>query len=112
MKRARDDVLHVYNAVSGDEWATVSTEEFPTVDGLKLYLEGLCGVSRFRQRLLRGDTTLQDDAMLGSSDLRLVLQPFAKTSKRQANELARSVEQGSIQRVESGFLLRNFFKLP
>ncbi|CAE7565141.1 ANKRD39 [Symbiodinium sp. CCMP2456] len=100
MKRARDDVLHVYNAVSGEEWATVSTDEFPTVRSLKQHLEGLCGVPRFRQRLLLGETTLQDDAMLGSGDLRLVLQAFAKTSKRQANELASSVEQGSIQRVE------------
>lgn len=103
MKRARDDVVHVYNAVSGEEWATVSTEDFPTVRSLKQHLEGPCGVPRFRQRLLLGESTLQDDAKLGSSDLRLVLQAFAKTSKRQANELtalARSVKQGSIQRVE------------
>ena len=100
MKRARDDMVHVYNAVSGEEWATVSTEDFPTVRSLKQHLEGFCGVSRFRQRLLLGETTLQDDAKLGSSDLRLVLQAIAKTSKRQANELTRSVKQGSIQRVE------------
>ena len=102
MKRARDDALHVYSAVSGEELAAVSVEEFPTVRSLKQHLQGCCGVPRFRQRLLADDTNLQDDAMLGqlgSSNLRLVLLPFA--SGQHAGKLTGAVNRGAVQQVEA-----------
>ena len=44
-------MLHVWKA-SGEELAVVKLEDFREVRDLKRHLQGLCGLPRFRQRLV------------------------------------------------------------
>lgn len=74
------DALHVCR-MSGEEIA-VPRDQLSTVRALKQRLHGLCGVSRFRQRLTHQGTVLVDDARLDAevTDVELLVLPFSDTS--------------------------------
>ena len=95
-------MLRVWKA-SGEQLAAIPTEELLNVQSLKKHLHGLCGLPRFRQRLLHNNT-LEDDMFLASlpspPDLQLVLLPFADASAEQAKELIASAESGSVPQLE------------
>ncbi|CAE6960704.1 ANKRD17 [Symbiodinium natans] len=76
------------------------TAERPVL-ALKQHLSKLCGVPRFRQRLLCGSTCLQDcEKLEPSQELQLVLLPFAETSSEQGRGLCRAAMQGQEEEVE------------
>ena len=61
-------------SISGEEVAAIPVEELTTVQALKKRLHSLCGVPRFRQRLLHNSVDLDEDSNLDSAmDVQLVL---------------------------------------
>ena len=59
-------MLHIWKA-SGEELAAVKLEDFREVRDLKRHLQGLCGLPRFRQRLVSKSLgILEDDDTLDS----------------------------------------------
>ena len=102
-------MVHVWKA-SGDQMATLALADVGSVRTLKQHLQTLCGVSRFRQRLLLRGETLADEAQLASSpsgalDVQLVLLPFVSTSVWEVHDLTSRVATGSERQVEE-ILLR------
>ena len=92
-------MLRVYRA-SGEEVLAIQFTEFlhmtsgmsrqpVRAQDLKRHLQDLCGLPRFRQRLLRPEgQILPDDAVLnGPVDVQLVLLPFSPSSQEQIQEL-------------------------
>ena len=71
---------------------------------LKKQLKQVCGVTRFRQRLLHEQKTLDDefnlDALDPPFDLQLVVLPFSDVSDDNAIELREAASNGSLDRVE------------
>ncbi|CAE7354943.1 AKT1 [Symbiodinium pilosum] len=66
---------------SGEEVASLPVENLTDVKNLKLHLQGLCGLTRFRQRLLHEGVPLYDTVTLDvPMDLQLVLLPFTDAS--------------------------------
>ena len=102
-------MVHIWKA-SGDQMATLALADVGSVRTLKQHLQTLCGVSRFRQRLLLRGETLADEAQLASSpsgalDVQLVLLPFVSTSVWEVHDLTSRVATGSERQVEE-ILLR------
>ncbi|CAE7578832.1 warA [Symbiodinium sp. CCMP2592] len=76
---------------------TVSTTELSTVRALKRRLQSLCGLPRFRQRLLHGGRDLDDSVGLESPlDLQLVLLSLIDASDFQQGELEDAISFGSL----------------
>ena len=71
-------MLRVWRA-SGEELVATRFEDFTDVRSLKRHLHGLCGVPRFRQRLVcAGGEILEDDVPLESPiDLQLLVGVFS-----------------------------------
>ena len=94
-------MLRVWRA-SGKELAAIPVEQLTTVQLLKQDLQGLCGVPRFRQRLVREDgTKLEDNDMLSSpANLQLVLLSLTSTSEEQADELSQAAAVGDVSHLE------------
>ena len=88
-------MLHV-RLLSGEVVTSIPVEELSDVRDLKRRLNQLHGLpSRFRQRLLLNDGTLEDaDKLEAPLDLHLVILPFADVSRSQVNELAIAARQG------------------
>ena len=98
--QAAEQMLQVRLA-SGEVAATVPVGEVSTARALKEHLQGVCGVTRFRQRLLHDGTILADDACLeGLLDLQLVLLNFITTSPAEREELLAASGRGAEARVE------------
>ena len=90
-------MIRVCNA-SGEELMAIPAEESLSVRAMKQRLQGLCGLPRFRQRLLRGAEILKDDAQLQSPvDLQLVLLSFVPSTGFQ---LVNAAYQGDALQVE------------
>ncbi|OLP79395.1 Ankyrin repeat and KH domain-containing protein mask [Symbiodinium microadriaticum] len=87
--------------MSGEEIA-VPRDQLSTVRALKQRLHGLCGVSRFRQRLTHQGTVLVDDARLDAevTDVELLVLPFSDTSEEQAEALCEAARDGTVGKVE------------
>ena len=85
---AAPKLLHVW-LVWGEKLTSLPEEELTDVLSLKRHLQTLCGMSRFRQRLLHQGTPLADNVKLASfiNDIQLVLLPFVHLSLEQATEL-------------------------
>ena len=95
-----EDALHVWNA-AGKALFSGRVEGLSDVRTLKRQLQELCGVPRFRQRLLHGNVVLDDDAQLDSPvNLQLVLLPFCSTSYVQVIELHKAAETGDVSALE------------
>ena len=99
-------MLRVFQA-SGEEVLKLDVDDLAEVAGvgeqpvrardLKRYLQGLCGLPRFRQRLLLPDgQILLDDAVVdGPIDLQLILLPFSPSSEDQIRELVLAAGLGN-----------------
>ncbi|CAE7383727.1 Ank2 [Symbiodinium natans] len=97
--------------LSGEELASlptteieVATEATPklTVRVWKKHLQGLCGVARFRQRLLQEGHVLDEDAEPDYSlDALLVLLPFTDPGIEEREELSRAANGGLESQVEA-----------
>ena len=76
-------MLNIWQA-SGNKLTSFPVEELANVSDvkhLKRRLSKVCGASRFRQRLLRDGTILQDSAIvIEPQDLQLVLLSFCRSS--------------------------------
>ena len=96
-------MLHVWK-VSGELFSAVPLETVNDVRSLKLHLQKLCGVPRFRQRLLHDGMFMDEGFKLDSHmDVQLVLQPYCDASQEQLEGLANACSGGMVQDVE-GFL--------
>ncbi|CAE7695002.1 Ank2, partial [Symbiodinium sp. CCMP2456] len=68
---------------------------------LKRYLQSLCGVPRFRQRLIADGRALEDDfRRLEAGDIQLVLLSFCEASDAEAGELHLAAREGRVSEVE------------
>ena len=102
-----DQALRVFKA-SGEELIAVCSEEVEiigNVRNLKHRLESLCGMPRFRQRLLKDEEILGDDAGLEPGDFQLLLLHFCKASGQQVRLLGRYARDGEGKRVEEMLML-------
>ncbi|CAE7500026.1 mask [Symbiodinium necroappetens] len=90
-------MLHIWKA-SGEELAAVKLEDFREVRDLKRHLQGLCGLPRFRQRLVSKSLgILEDDDTLDSPmDLQLVLLDFASASQEQVDSVISAAKAGHV----------------
>ena len=94
-------MLHVWWA-SGEKLAALPGGEVHEVRSLKQRLQKLCGVSRFRQRLLHDGVQLGDGIVLQSPmDIQLVVLPFAQTSYLQAYRLLEECASGDTLALEA-----------
>ena len=102
-----DPALRIFNA-SGEELMALRGEEVEIIGNvrkLKSRLESLCGMSRFRQRLLKDDEDLEDDLQLELGDFQLVLLHFCRASEQQVGLLGRYARDGEEKRVEEMLML-------
>ncbi|CAE7792655.1 Ankyrin-3 [Symbiodinium microadriaticum] len=95
-------MLHVWRA-SGEEICAVPVAELTDVRALKRRLHRLCGVPRFRQKLLVWNGGLMADEVLLQSpmDLQLILLPFAEASEDDIDDLIGASDGGSVEGVEA-----------
>ena len=98
--------LHVWS-VSGQELATISPAQIEKLsrDGqavlaLKRHLHGLCGVPRFRQRLLHQGSVLEDHSPLDMEDLQLLQLPFVSFPAAPDRVSFKAQLQGDLEQVE------------
>ena len=85
--------------------ASIPVAELTDVRSLKRYLQGIVGVTRFRQRFLDKHDTLDDMLKLDSpADLQLVVLPFSNAersaSRQQCLKLADASHRGILRLVE------------
>ena len=94
-------MLHVWQA-SGRELAAVGLDELYDVRALKIRLQRLCGIPRFRQMLLCDGKSLEDDLRLDApGDLQLVLLSFpSEVVFASAQELIAAAESNLVSTVE------------
>ena len=86
----------------GKSWLLYRGGEVHEVRSLKHRLQKLCGVSRFRQRLLHDGVQLEDGIVLHSPmDIQLVVLPFAQTSYLQAYRLLEECASGDTLALEA-----------
>ena len=98
--QASEQVLQV-RLTSGEVAAAIPVGEVSTVGALKQHLQAVCGVTRFRQRLLHDGTVLADDVGLeGFLDLQLVLLNFITASPAERAELLEASGRGAEAHVE------------
>ena len=93
-------MLHVWST-AGQEVASIPVAELIDVRNLKLYLQGVCGVTRFRQKLLAKHGPLDDALKLESpADLQSVLLPFSKASTQEYQMLADAAHRSDLHLLE------------
>ena len=94
------DMLSVLMA-SGKELAAIPVEQLTNVEMLKKDLQKLCGVPRFRQRLIEQDgTCLEDHVILDTARaVHLLLLPFA-VSGEGARALTEACAKGLVSKVQ------------
>ena len=97
-------MLRVWSA-AGQEVASIPVAELTDVRSLKRYLQGICGVTRFRQRLVDKHETWDDMLKLDSpADLQLAVLPFSNAtddaSIQQCMKLADAAHRGILHLVE------------
>ncbi|CAE7266818.1 mask [Symbiodinium natans] len=93
-------MLHVWQ-FSGQALAVVPIEDVSDVRTLKQHLQSLCGLPRFRQRLLCNGTCLDDHVSLPSPmHLQHVALPFSSVSQLEIEELKAAAESGDLDQVE------------
>eukprot|EP00439_Symbiodinium_sp_Y106_P013847 s3864_g1.t7 len=100
------DALEIRKAASGELLLAVSSEDresFRDVRALKRFLQPLCGLPRFRQRLLYDGQVMQDDDAVPAApgEVQLVLLNFCKPDPESEAELHDAAFVGSIPRVEA-----------
>ncbi|CAE7314141.1 ANK2, partial [Symbiodinium sp. CCMP2456] len=97
-------MLSIWQA-SGNKLTSFPVEEVANmcdVKNLKKRLTKLCGASRFRQRLLRDGTILNDNVLLTEpADLHLVLLPFCRSSDSHKERVNAAIRRGNTDYVES-----------
>ncbi|OLQ15676.1 Homeobox protein Wariai [Symbiodinium microadriaticum] len=98
--------LQIRKAASGELLVAVSSEvleSFKEVRALKRFLQPLCGLPRFRQRLLFDGQVLKDDDAVPAApaDVQLVLLNFCKPEPESEAELHDAAFVGSTLRVEA-----------
>lgn len=98
--------LQIRKAASGELLVAVSSEvleSFKDVRALKRFLQPLCGLPRFRQRLLFDGQVLKDDDAVPAApaDVQLVLLNFCKPEPESEAELHDAAFVGSTLRVEA-----------
>ncbi|CAE7415636.1 ANKRD29, partial [Symbiodinium sp. KB8] len=73
------------------------------VRALKQHLQGICGVPRFRQRLvcMGDDAVLDDDRTLKTGELQVLLLNFCPASTAQVSALQDSARSGLMSEVEN-----------
>ncbi|CAE7447332.1 unnamed protein product [Symbiodinium natans] len=95
-----DKTLRVFKT-SGEELVSTSAEEVGSVRELKLRVRALCGLPRFRQRLLHEGVVLEDDTRLESRmDIQLVLLNFCEATEEEEDELTAAVKSHDVASVE------------
>ena len=90
-------------------WTTLSrhacstlTLKCPTIRALKRYLQTLCGLPRFRQRLILSDGTLLDDNdALVTAEAQLVLLAFCQTTEVEEAGLKYAAKKGETEMIEN-----------
>ncbi|CAE7314384.1 ANK1, partial [Symbiodinium necroappetens] len=76
--------------------------ECPTIRALKRYLQTLCGLPRFRQRLILSDGTLLDDNdALVTAEAQLVLLAFCQTTEVEEAGLKYAAGKGETEMMEN-----------
>ncbi|CAE6944962.1 ANKRD50 [Symbiodinium natans] len=91
---------------SGEDLAVIPCKELSTVRALKEKLQALCGVPRFRQRLLLDGRSLGDEVKLQEpADLQLVLVSFFEASDAQQQDFATAIANGFQRQVEEALCL-------
>ena len=76
--------------------------ECPTIRALKRYLQTLCGLPRFRQRLILSDGTLLDDNdALVTAEAQLVLLAFCQTTEVEEAGLKYAAGKGETEMIEN-----------
>ncbi|CAE7426490.1 mask [Symbiodinium sp. CCMP2592] len=89
---------------SGNKVISIPVEGLADVRELKKRLKEVCGVTRFRQRLLHEQNALEDEFNLDTLDppfdLQLVVLPFCAVSDDEAIELRKAACHGNLGRVE------------
>ncbi|CAE7255996.1 ANKHD1 [Symbiodinium sp. KB8] len=103
---AMASTLHVW-MVSGSEVASIPKEELSDVRSLKQRLQGLSGTPRFRQELCKGGAVLEDSEILQTSDVQLLLLPYAETSQYDEDKLTADAAFGCFAEIERVLLLRH-----
>ena len=94
-------MLHVCQ-FSGQALAVVPIEDVSDVRTLKQHLQSLCGLPRFRQRLLCDGTCLDDHVSLPSPmHLQHVALPFSSVSQKEIDELKAAADCGDLAQVEA-----------
>ncbi|CAE7232829.1 mask [Symbiodinium natans] len=96
-----DNMLRIFAAVSGQEVMAIPVEGLGNVRALKVQLQGLCGVPRFRQCLIHNGKVLED-SMLFEAPFRveLVLLPFSPASSKQVAQLVDAATHDRVSQVE------------
>ena len=90
------------STAAGQEVATIPLEELSDVRHLKMRLRGLCGLPRFRQRLLWRGCMLEDGTRLDSPlELQLILLRFVSGSHSEVARLTEAAGLGWASTVES-----------
>ena len=94
-------MLHVLMP-SGEELAAIPAADLSSVRSLKNDLQKICGVPRFRQKILHEGTALEEDVCLDVSmeSVLLVLVTFCIASEDEIEELVYSPCDGSVEEVE------------
>ena len=76
-------------------------DEVPHVSALRQHLQKICGVPRFRQRLLHAENLLEeDDKLYSDMILQLVVVPFAAASVEEQDMLRSAALHGQTRWVE------------
>ena len=92
--------LSIQSGLSGDVVATVLVQDFEDVKTLKRHLEGLCGVPRFRQKLLHNGVVLEDHASLADlGEVQLILMSTVPDACTEG-EMAFAIGRGNVLAVE------------
>ena len=93
-------MLHVWG-VAGEKVATIAVQELGDVLSLKRRLHKLCGLPRFRQRLLQSGTALQDETSPDTDlEVQLLLLPFQDIPQRDVDTFISAAADGEVARLE------------
>ena len=94
-------MLNVWS-VSGERLLTLPSEDLTDVRDLKRRISSVCGLPRYRQRLMHEGASLEDPAAdLGSLvDVQLLKLPFAEVSPFDIFQFLQQVERGHVSQIE------------
>ncbi|CAE7475691.1 mask [Symbiodinium necroappetens] len=96
-----DNDVRILNT-AGEVKYRVAANAAADIRGLKQHLAPLCGLPRFRLRLLQvgSERVLQDGDKLDSAEFQLVVLPFARPEEPQEVKLADAIQSGDSDTVE------------